>query len=134
MNDAQRAIAVIESCLRVRLSSALRAWWASNPTGVSVRRPVMLIDCPTTGDDFLDEVWGVLPENKVLAAIQDHPWTVVQHVLPIGTFASASLLVCRFDDELSRLYAIDIAEQCGPYGPKTLYEVAGMSLGDLSRC
>lgn len=121
-------IAIIESVLRIQIPTRLRTFWLTYPGGRSLSRQVAITGCTNTNDDQLDRIYGLCPVNEVLDEARISPWLLVQQVVPIGLFASSSILVWRIGDESAHLYMIDSYEQCSPYGPKPLYPVTGYEL------
>lgn len=131
MNSASKVYASLQSILRTQLPSKLGQFWLRHPSGLLLNRPVVIADCPTTQDDLLDKIFGLYPTNEVLFEMREHPWLLVQHVIPVGSFGSSSFLVCRIDDDIARLYMIDTYEQCESVGPKTPYPVTDCDLDSL---
>jgi hypothetical protein len=131
MEKVHRQIEVIESNLRIHVPSRLRDFWLRHPEGVAISSSVEIRSCPTTKEDFLERIYGVHPVNEVLSAAKESLWLLIQQAVPIGAFASSSILVWRIGDDEVKPHMIDIYEDCSNGGPKTLYPVIGLNLSEI---
>jgi hypothetical protein len=110
----QLGVEVIEACMRGRFPPRYRRWLLETNGEIACDISVVMEHNPFSKDDILDAMFGIRPSDHsfdILSQAKEHLWLCRHHMVPVGTFASASLLAIKIDgsgDE--RLFCLDIAD------------------------